>query len=418
MYGNGRPLGLRKRMQVVIAVVLLAWATQTLLHQWGFGAEIVPQGEEHFTPGTDRFVSGATLEIRGDATIVGAEVKLKQICRWSDADKQVFTPIADLVITRIDAKHPFKSISIEQIREALRGAGVNMAVLRFAGPITCTLTRSDGESDEQTALAQWASAKQGTDSSPATSAPPPASASAQTSAAIPAAASLPAFRGDKPASQADQTRSLSSILTDDLAVRLGISADLLQLTFNPQDETVLRLAEPLFKFNITGRQAMSLGQVSWDVQIITGGKAQRAVINAFARAWQNQLVVAKPMGYHQVIRTEDLKEQRVLVEQMPAEPLVNASQVVGQETARELNAGTVVSSRMVDPITLVKPGQLVTIAVKVGQVSLKTVGRSMEAGTFGQAVKVRNESTQDVYEVTVTGPQEGTVSPIPASTLK
>jgi flagella basal body P-ring formation protein FlgA len=403
MYGNGRPLGLRKRMQVVIAVVLLAWATQTLLHQWGFGAEIVPPPEEHFAPGSDRFVSGATLEIRGDATIYGGEVKLRQICRWSDADKQVFAPMADLVIARIDAKRPFKSISIDQIRNALRGAGVNMAVLRFAGPMTCTLTRSDGEADEQTALAQWASAKQETDS------PPPAQAAV---VAIPAAASLPAFRGNPKASpDAALGRSLSSILTDDLAVRLGIPADQLQMTFSPQDESVLRLTEPLFKFNIVNRQAMSLGQVSWDVQIITGGKAQKAAINAFARAWQNQLVVAKPMGYHQVIRSEDLKEQRVLVEQMPAEPLVNSSQVVGQEAARDLNAGTVVSSRMVDPVTLVKPGQLVTISVNVGQISVKTVGRAMEAGTFGQAVKVRNESTQDVYEVTITGPQEGTVSP-------
>src|ERR1700761_6709178 len=100
--GNGRPLGLRKRMQVVIAVILLVWATQTLLHQWGFGAEIPPQPDEHFMPGSDRFVSGATLEVRGDATIVGGDVKLRQICRWSDADKQTFAPVADLVILRID----------------------------------------------------------------------------------------------------------------------------------------------------------------------------------------------------------------------------------------------------------------------------------------------------------------------------
>jgi flagella basal body P-ring formation protein FlgA len=49
--------------------------------------------------------------------------------------------------------------------------------------------------------------------------------------------------------------------------------------------------------------------------------------------------------------------------------------------------------------------------VNVGQVTVKTVGRAMEAGTYGQGVKVRNETTQDIYEVTVTGPQEGTVSP-------
>ena len=77
--GNGRPLGLRKRMQVVIAVVLLAWATQTLLHQWGFGAEIPLQPEEHFMPGSDRFVSGATLEIL--ATDPGSVADFQAFCR-------------------------------------------------------------------------------------------------------------------------------------------------------------------------------------------------------------------------------------------------------------------------------------------------------------------------------------------------
>src|SRR5579871_6887014 len=80
MYGNGRPLGMRKRMQVLIAVVLLAWATQTLLHQWGFGAEIpMDTPVEKFVPGTDRYIAGATLEMRGDATIIGSEVRLKQV---------------------------------------------------------------------------------------------------------------------------------------------------------------------------------------------------------------------------------------------------------------------------------------------------------------------------------------------------
>ena len=112
MYGNGRPLGMRKRMQVTVAVVVAIWATQTLLHRWGFGAEIAQSNEnvEKFVPGTSRFAAGATLELRGDAIVVGADVKLKQICRWSDSDTGVFTPVADLVITRIK---PVSASSLE-----------------------------------------------------------------------------------------------------------------------------------------------------------------------------------------------------------------------------------------------------------------------------------------------------------------
>src|SRR5436305_601965 len=38
----GRPLGKRKRIQITIGLVILAWATQLLLHQWGYGAEVEP----------------------------------------------------------------------------------------------------------------------------------------------------------------------------------------------------------------------------------------------------------------------------------------------------------------------------------------------------------------------------------------
>jgi len=78
MHGNGRPLGMRKRMQVVIAVVLLAWATQALLHQWGYGAEVAAQAPaEKFVPASSRLAAPVTIELRGEATVVGAEVRLK-----------------------------------------------------------------------------------------------------------------------------------------------------------------------------------------------------------------------------------------------------------------------------------------------------------------------------------------------------
>ena len=73
------------------------------------------------------------------------------------------------------------------------------------------------------------------------------------------------------------------------------------------------------------------------------------------------------------------------------------------------------TARMVDAVPLVKPGQLVTITVSSGTVQIKTVGRAMEEGAYGQAVKVRNESTRDIFEVVMTGPQQGTLDPLPGT---
>ena len=411
MYGNGRPLGLRKRIQVVIAVVLLAWATQTLLHQWGFGAEISQpaEGVEKFVPGTARLAAGATLEVRGDATIVGAEVKLKQICRWCDADAAVFAPVADLIILHINHGFPFRSITVDQLRTTLHDAGMNLAMVKFAGPLSCTISRSDAAYDEQNALRQWADAKEGIEND---------AEKIQATVGSDSSPSLPASpRPRVSASSSSETdpspaKSLRSLLLEDLAIRLGLPQDQLQVTFNPADEKLLNLSEPLFKFNIEPRQVRDLGEVSWNVAMFTGSTSQKGIIKANARAWQNQVVLAKPIAYGQVVRSDDVSEKRILADRLPTDSLLNMDQVVGQQSSRDLIVGSVVNARMVNGVPLVKPGQLVTITVTSGAVQVKTAGRAMEEGCYGQTVKVRNEDTRDIFEVIMTGPQQGSMGPL------
>ena len=188
------------------------------------------------------------------------------------------------------------------------------------------------------------------------------------------------------------------------------------MTFNPADEKLLNLSEPLFKFNIQSRRVHDLGDVSWNVSILSGTGSQKGVVNATARAWRNEVVLSKPITYGQVIQQSDLTERRVLSDQLPSEPLLDRSQVVGQQAARELSVGSVVSARMVDAVPLAKPGQLVTISLQVGSIRVKTVARAMESGAYGQAIRVRNETTHDVLEVVLTGPQQASMDPIPQGT--
>ena len=419
MYGNGRPLGLRKRMQIVTAVILLAWATQTLLHQWGYGAEVPPATDaatEKFVPGGPRFAEGGTLELRSDATIYGGEVKLKQVCRWADSDAQVFLPVADLVIARIDRGAPFRGVSVDQIRSTLHDAGMNLGVVKFAGPLSCTITRSDANYDEQTALRLWAAAKDGKGGDAETRGR--GDADKDIAEARTASDSFPASpRPRVPESlPQDPAKSLRTLLAEDLSVRLGIPTDKLEITFNPADDKLLNLSEPLFKFNIQARRARDLGEVSWNVTILSGSGSQKGVVNATARAWQNQIVLSKSLTYGQVIQGDDVTERRVLSDQLPVEPLLNRSQVVGQQAARELRVGSVLTARTVDAVPLAKAGQLVTITLTVGSVRIKTVARAMESGAYGQAIRVRNETTKDTFEVVLTGPQQATMDPLPQGT--
>lgn len=425
MYGNGRPLGLRKRMQVVTAVILLAWATQTLLHQWGYGAEVpaapAEDATEKFVPGSARFAEGGTLEVRGDATIYGPEIKLKQICRWADSDAQVFLPVADLVIARVDHGSPFRAITVDQIRTTLHDAGMNLAIVKFAGPMSCTITRSDAHYDEQTALRLWAAAKDSAQDDAVTGrrgdGEKEKTDARTASDTIPPSPPLPVTpSASPPSSDESPAKSLRNLLIEDLSVRLSIPKDKLEVTFNPADDKLLNLSEPLFKFNIQPRRVQDLGDVSWNVAVLSGSGSQKGVVNATARAWQTQVVVSKPLTYGQVIQGDDLAERRVLSDQLPGDPLLAREQAVGQQASRELKVGAVMSAHMVDAVPLAKPGQLVTITLTVGSVRVKTVARAMEAGAYGQAIRVRNETTRDTFEVVLIGPQQGTMDPLPEGT--
>ena len=440
-----RPLSMRKKVQFMVALTILAWATQTLFHQWGYGNDLSAQERlaprqperpaagrpgaqrspaerraagEKFVPGTARFAAGATLEMRTEATVLGAEVKLKQICRWSSSDDAVFAPLADLVLARFEPNQPFRPVTLEQLRSILHDAGVNLAVVRFSGPTSCTVARSDAEYDEGEALLEWANAKQGGakgDQDVDGKATTAAGRSTPTTAepAAPASDELV-----EPSGEVAADGTLRSLLVHDLAVRFQLDPADLHVTFNPKDEQALRLAEPQFKFDIQPRRVRNLGAVSWDVHILTSGggggparKSQKMTVAATARAWQRQVVLAKPLAYKQTIRESDVAERRILVDTIDDQPLLSLKQVVAQQAARELKPGTVMTAKAVQPVPLARTGQFVTVLLNRGGVTIKSVGRAMEEGSYGQTIKVKNEATKDVYEVVLTGPQEASMGP-------
>jgi flagella basal body P-ring formation protein FlgA len=423
------PAYLRKTVHLMVGLTILAWATQLLFASWARGAELPAAGSrvqyaqlpvelggsEKFVPGGERFYAGATLELRGEVTVIGEEVKLKQVCRWPDADKAAFEPIADLVLMRLARNAPFKTLSVREVRDTLHDAGVNLAVVRFAGATTCTVARSDVRFDERTALEEWVANKESATTKPALIETPATAAAraAATPKATDAAKQASAVTRATPdfgelsraAVEEKAFKSLKDYLVADVVERFGIAADQLQFHFNPADEKLLNLCEPHFQFNLTPPRRKSLGEVTWGIAVIADGQSQKASLTANVKAWQNQLVVNKPVGYRQVIREEDVVDRRSLVDQLGDDPLVTREQVVGQMAGRELKSGTVLTARLIEPAILVKSGQLVSVTLTHGAIQAKSVARAMEQGTFGQAIRVKNEVTGNIFDVVITGPQ-------------
>lgn len=413
---NNRPLSKRKTVQMLVILTILAWATQTLLHQWGYGQE-VPQGApgadpltvspdmidgQKFVPADRSAAVGGSLEVRAEATVVGSDVKLKQVCRWSDADAPLFASIADLTIAHIANGKAFRVLGVDDIRQTLADAGTNLAMINFVGQTSCTVTRSDSTVGPHDAIDDWIAAHDRNTAKPVIAEFPTTQPAAQPTAIL---ASAKDAQPDAP------FHSLRDLLTTDLCQRLGVAPEQMQMTFNQQDQKVLGLCAPLFKFDIQPRRVFNLGMVSWDVTVYSDSAAKKMTITANARAWQDQVIVAKPLAYKQLLRPEDFTTRRVLSDSLPGQTLLRLDQCVGQQAAGDFKPGIIMTARTVDPVPLVRAGQLITVILTQGSVQIRSVGRAMEQGALGQSIKVRNETTRDIFDVTVTAPQEGRLGP-------
>jgi flagella basal body P-ring formation protein FlgA len=370
-----------------------------------------------FVPDPGRLINAA-VELRSDATIYGEDISFKQIARWSDADAAAVAPLADLVLDHLSEKVAFKTITIDQIKAVLRDAGFNEAMIRFTGATACTVKRGDIQFDEGEALSRWMDAKK------AQSAAEDVVPATQPAVVLPIGSPMPAGLSQAAAMNSILSsksnfapRSLRALLLSDLATRLKLSPESLQVTFNPADDKLLNLAEPQFRFNIEPRRVRDLGDVSWTVTILTDAGKHKSTISATARAWQEQVVITHPVAMKQVLRAEDITIRRVLLDQMMDDLPLSAKQTIGQQAARDLRTGSVMTAKLVDPVPMVKSGQLVTVTLGQGQVQVKTVARAMETGVYGESIKVKNETTKAFYDVTVTGPQTAVVGELPETTV-
>lgn len=69
--------------------------------------------------------------------------------------------------------------------------------------------------------------------------------------------------------------------------------------------------------------------------------------------------------------------------------------------SRNITAGTVITSRIVEPIPLVEAGGLVSIAIETPTVKITTSGTALDAGRMGDRIRVRNQSSGKILTATI-----------------
>jgi flagella basal body P-ring formation protein FlgA len=377
----------------------------------------------------------ATLELRPTATVYGSQITLKQVARWSRNDLTYFDALQDLVVANITSKQSTLTITHEQIRTTLHDAGVNLSTLRMTGSANVTVTISGAapvanraSQTDVVVLEPTREIEPHVEPVPTPDINPNRAMTDAPEVDVVAAAVReqvarvqqsdlddivgPKLPGEEPISipstvmvQAQPVIDLRSMLMNELASRSKLPIEELQIDFAERDRGILSSTQPQFMFDIKPRSAV-LGPVSWQVTITGGGESRRVQIDALARAWVEQAVVTKPVAMQQIISQADIETRRVLIDALPGDAFVSPSVAVGQQASRDLRPGTILTGRLVKSPELVRAGQLVTVTLSSGQVQVKAVAKAITSGARGQTIKVQNESTKQVFEVVVVGPQE------------
>ena len=413
---------IRKVRKTLVAALVLAWATQTLVSQWAGGAEPPPAKSSAKKPAEGGIV---TVVMRDDAKVTGGAVRLGDVCRLlseGDAPKAGDgRAVGDLVLAYRDPDAAAVTVGIEQVIRLLGDNGVGAARVRFQGPIRCQVAfagdapakaNASAAVSQEVGLLEWAgepvpeqlapAAEQ--NAAPAEQNAPPADAFTDAAPASPRdEGGVKWGENDWSPAGTNGPLPLAELLRRDLADRLNLPADGVQLRFRDPSAAYLD-ATGVAASQVRPTRAADLGPVAWVVTL----DGRSVDVAADATAEVTRLSVAQPVGRGQIIRAADVVSQPATIRRTGDRGLTLA-EVVGQEAARTLDVGDVLTGNSLAPRMLVRRGQYVSVTLVQNGLELRTLDRALDDGGYGQTVKVKNDTTGEILHVVVTGPQTGTL---------
>ncbi|MEB3197113.1 MAG: flagellar basal body P-ring formation chaperone FlgA [Candidatus Sericytochromatia bacterium] len=161
-----------------------------------------------------------------------------------------------------------------------------------------------------------------------------------------------------------------------------------------------------------GRVSLQLGPVTrlggarnLPVQVLVNGQKYRTIFPRLdVQITQDVLVTVNRIPRGSVPQSSDFELVRQPVAHMAQPALTSWSQVVGNETTRDILPGTVLTSGMFRQAPLVKAGDEVTVVVQSGGLSILSRGIARSAGGSGNLVKIVHPDTKHEFVARVTAP--------------
>ncbi len=134
---------------------------------------------------------------------------------------------------------------------------------------------------------------------------------------------------------------------------------------------------------------------------VEGQEPVRFNVDALVDEWREVPAAKRPLNKGAVVSESDLMMARLNVHQIPRDVILDRSQIVGMETAKDLNSGELFRSSKIEQPAAVVPGDRVTMVYRKGLLEATAKGIAIDSGSIGQTVRIKNESSKRIVSGTI-----------------
>ncbi|MEM6334026.1 MAG: flagellar basal body P-ring formation chaperone FlgA [Planctomycetota bacterium] len=334
-----------------------------------------------------------TIRLYPHAMTTSNTVELGQIAVLEGSAAEAMSGV---VVAEWPGDNQAMRVSLDQIRQRLSDAGINWGQVSLEGAAHCTIKQRNVKTQAQSHNAPETQAAQvthaGSDhASPATT----------TTNATAHSASTPAAASHTPT------------LRREIEARLRLAS--------PHPSETLRIAfplnEPWLDEPITGPTILRpLTQVTLGTLIIVverldteGEILDRRQIRALIERESLALTATRPLRPGQTLAAEDITTTTVWLDNAHAQPLTEATSLIGRRVKLALHEGDVLYSDHIQAPYVIRRGDLVTVRVVTGGLVVRSVAKAQHDAAMGEPVELRRPRTGERFEAIVVGPREATL---------
>jgi flagella basal body P-ring formation protein FlgA len=203
---------------------------------------------------------------------------------------------------------------------------------------------------------------------------------------------------------------LESRLRDFIAANAPWSPEELEIaSFSGVGDVLVPAGE--LKINIQPRGSASyLGATPFTVKIeVDGREASSLVMQANINVLRDAVVTTTAIPANNLIEQSDVELRRMNITAANGKCFASLDEVVGMATTAYLQAGSVVTEKVITAPILVRRGEAVQLIASRSGFAIRTIGVAQQDGKRGAIIRVINPSTRKIIEAEVTGPQRARV---------